>query len=50
MCLSLSMKIKERRIKKKKVQRRRQWHFVLPKIKCRLKRNDDNPQTVCCLC
>ena len=29
---------------------RRQWHFVLPKIKCRLKRNDDNPQTVCCLC
>ena len=50
MCLSLSMKIKERRIKKKKVQRRRQWHFVLPKIKCRLKRNGDNPQTVCCLC
>lgn len=29
---------------------RRQWHLVLPKIKCRLKRNDDNPQTVCCLC
>ena len=29
---------------------RRHWHFVLPKIKCRLKRNGDNPQTVCCLC
>ena len=29
---------------------RRQWHLVLPKIKYRLKRNDDNPQTVCCLC
>lgn len=50
MCLSLSMKIKERRIMKKGSEKKAVRHFVLPEIKCRLKRNDDNPQTVCCLC